>query len=105
MTYILGLNAYHADAAACLVKDGELIAAVGEAEVLVPTVTDRIDKDVIAASGKQLKLIASFGTGVDHIDLWFIHWPDPGVPLEEIVASWHDDEAAFATLRTPYLLY
>lgn len=48
---------------------GELIAAVGKAEVLVPTVTDRIDKDVIAASGKQLKLIASFGTGVDHIDL------------------------------------
>ena len=47
----------------------ELIAAVGQAEVLVPTVTDRIDKDVIAASGKQLKLIASFGTGVDHIDL------------------------------------
>jgi len=30
MTYILGLNAYHADAAACLVKDGELIAAVEE---------------------------------------------------------------------------
>ncbi|MBL8690877.1 MAG: D-glycerate dehydrogenase [Rhodospirillaceae bacterium] len=48
---------------------GELIAAVGKAEVLVPTVTDRIDKDVIAASGPQLKLIASFGTGVDHIDL------------------------------------
>ena len=30
MTFILGLNAYHADAAACLVKDGELIAAVEE---------------------------------------------------------------------------
>lgn len=30
MTYILGLNAYHADAAACLVKDGVLIAAVEE---------------------------------------------------------------------------
>jgi uncharacterized protein YbbC (DUF1343 family) len=30
---------------------------------------------------------------------------EAGVPLEEIVASWHDDEAAFATLRTPYLLY
>jgi Predicted carbamoyl transferase, NodU family len=28
MTYILGLNAYHADAAACLVKDGALVAAV-----------------------------------------------------------------------------
>jgi glyoxylate reductase len=35
----------------------------------VPTVTDRIDADVIAAAGDQLKLIASFGTGVDHIDL------------------------------------
>jgi carbamoyltransferase len=30
MTYVLGLNAYHADAAACLVKDGTLIAAVEE---------------------------------------------------------------------------
>lgn len=30
MTYILGLNAYHADAAACLVKDGALVAAVEE---------------------------------------------------------------------------
>ncbi len=30
MTYVLGLNAYHADAAACLVKDGELVAAVEE---------------------------------------------------------------------------
>ena len=30
MTYILGLNAYHADAAACLVKDGTLVAAVEE---------------------------------------------------------------------------
>ncbi|MBM3534707.1 MAG: D-glycerate dehydrogenase [Alphaproteobacteria bacterium] len=47
----------------------ELVAAVAKAEVLVPTVTDRIDKDVIAAAGPQLKLIASFGTGVDHVDL------------------------------------
>jgi glyoxylate reductase len=47
----------------------ELIAAVGRAEVLVPTVTDRIDAQVIEAAGTQLKLIASFGTGVDHIDL------------------------------------
>jgi glyoxylate reductase len=46
-----------------------LIAAVGEADVLVPTVTDRIDAEVLAASGPALKLIASFGTGVDHVDL------------------------------------
>ena len=47
----------------------ELKAAVADCNVLVPTVTDRIDADVIAAAGPQLKLIASFGTGVDHIDL------------------------------------
>jgi glyoxylate reductase len=47
----------------------ELMAAVGEAEVLVPTVTDRIDAEVLAASGPGLKLIASFGTGIDHVDL------------------------------------
>ena len=47
----------------------ELVAMVKEADVLVPTVTDRIDADLISAAGDQLKLIASFGTGVDHIDL------------------------------------
>ena len=47
----------------------KLIEAVQNAEVLVPTVTDKIDEEVINNSGEQLKLIASFGTGVDHIDL------------------------------------
>jgi glyoxylate reductase len=46
-----------------------LMAAVGEADILVPTVTDRIDRTLIEAAGPKLKLIASFGTGVDHIDL------------------------------------
>ena len=46
----------------------QLIEAVKTADVLVPTVTDRIDRAVIEAAGPQLKLIASFGTGVDHID-------------------------------------
>jgi glyoxylate reductase len=46
-----------------------LKAAVANAVVLVPTVTDRIDKAVIDAAGPNFKLIASFGTGVDHIDL------------------------------------
>jgi glyoxylate reductase len=46
-----------------------LQAAAAEADVLVPTVTDRIDAAVIAAAGPRLKLIANFGTGVDHIDL------------------------------------
>jgi glyoxylate reductase len=47
----------------------QLIDAVGAAEVLVPTVTDRIDAEIINAAGPQLKLIANFGTGYDHIDL------------------------------------
>ncbi|WP_119273066.1 2-hydroxyacid dehydrogenase [Taklimakanibacter deserti] len=47
----------------------ELIEAVQQAEVLVPTVTDRIDKAVIGQAGDQLKLIANFGTGVDNIDV------------------------------------
>ena len=35
----------------------------------MPTVTDRIDSRVLSQAGPRLKLIASFGTGVDHIDL------------------------------------
>ena len=50
-------------------SQGELIQAVQSADVVVPTVTDSIDRKVIAAAGPQLKLIASFGTGVDHVDL------------------------------------
>lgn len=47
----------------------ELMAAIGQAEVLVPTVTDRIDDEVLAAAGSAVRLIASFGTGIDHVDL------------------------------------
>jgi glyoxylate reductase len=50
-------------------SQADLVAAVKAADVLVPTVTDRIDKSVLAQVGERLKLIASFGTGVDHIDL------------------------------------
>jgi glyoxylate reductase len=47
----------------------QLVAAVQQADVLVPTVTDRIDSAVLAQAGPRLKLVASFGTGVDHIDV------------------------------------
>jgi glyoxylate reductase len=46
-----------------------LTEAVKTADVLVPTVTDRIDRALIAQAGPQLKLIANFGNGVDNIDL------------------------------------
>lgn len=47
----------------------QLAAAIQDADVLVPTVTDEIDADLIEAAGDRLKLIANFGNGVDHIDL------------------------------------
>jgi glyoxylate reductase len=47
----------------------ELVAAVKEADVLVPTITDRIDAPLIAQAGPNLKLIANFGNGVEHIDV------------------------------------
>src|SRR5579871_3527965 len=46
-----------------------LADAVGRADVLVPTITDRIDAAVIAMAGERLKMIANFGAGVDHIDV------------------------------------
>ena len=47
----------------------ELVEAAKTADVLVPTVTDRIDASVIGQAGEKLKLIANFGTGVDNIDV------------------------------------
>jgi glyoxylate reductase len=47
----------------------ELASVAKTAEVMVPTVTDIIDAKLIAQAGPQLKLIANYGTGVDHIDL------------------------------------
>lgn len=47
----------------------ELKAAFATADAIVPTVTDTIDADVIAAAGPKLKLLANFGVGVNHIDI------------------------------------
>src|SRR5262249_35819460 len=52
-----------------IMSQEELVAAVQRAEVLVPTVTDRIDSKVISRAGDQLRLIAQFGAGVDNIDV------------------------------------
>src|SRR6201991_4792485 len=50
-------------------SQAELAEAVKVADVLVPTVTDRIDKAVLGQTGEQLRLIANFGNGVDNIDV------------------------------------
>jgi glyoxylate reductase len=49
----------------------ELADAARRCDVLVGTVTDHIDAAVFAAAAEtgQLKLLANFGVGVDHIDL------------------------------------
>ncbi|WP_426037834.1 2-hydroxyacid dehydrogenase [Brevundimonas sp. DC300-4] len=46
-----------------------LEAAVQRADILVPTITDEIDAALINGAGAQLKMIANFGAGVDHIDI------------------------------------
>jgi len=50
-------------------SQAELVDAVKTADVLVPTITDRIDSAVLSQAGENLKLIANFGNGVDHIDV------------------------------------
>ena len=47
----------------------QLAVAMAECDVLVPTVTDQIDAELIAGAGERLRLIATFGAGVNHIDL------------------------------------
>jgi glyoxylate reductase len=47
----------------------QLASAMADTDVFVPTVTDEIDAALIEGAGARLKLIANFGTGVDHIDL------------------------------------
>lgn len=52
---------------------GQLIKAVADCDILVPTVTDRIDADIIDAAGPKLRLIANFGAGTEHIDVAAAH--------------------------------
>jgi glyoxylate reductase len=47
----------------------ELVQAARGADVLVPTLSDKIDAGLIGQSGDRLKLIANYGAGVDHIDV------------------------------------
>ncbi len=46
-----------------------LAAAMREADVLVPTITDTIDAGLLGQAGDRLKLVANYGAGVDHIDV------------------------------------
>jgi glyoxylate reductase len=50
-------------------SQAQLAEAIKTADVLVPTVTDRIDATVLKEAGSNFKLIANFGNGVDNIDV------------------------------------
>jgi glyoxylate reductase len=70
-----------------------LCEAIADAEVLVPTVTDRIDAEIIARAGGGLRLIANFGNGVDNIDVAAAH--RRGITVTNTPGVLTDDTADF----------
>ncbi len=66
MAELFDLTINEADAP--LTRD-QLVSAMRNTDVLVPTVTDRIDATMIEDCGDRLGLIANFGAGIEHIDL------------------------------------
>ncbi|MET0281968.1 MAG: D-glycerate dehydrogenase [Steroidobacteraceae bacterium] len=47
----------------------QLRAAIGEYDALCPTVTDRIDAEVLSVPAPRVRLIGNFGVGYNHIDV------------------------------------
>src|SRR5690606_41437881 len=72
-------------------RQSELIEAVKTAQVLVPIVTDRIDRTVLSQAGPELKLIAKFGTGVDNIE--YENARDRGIIVTNSIGGIAEDTA------------
>jgi glyoxylate reductase len=68
-----------------------LAAAMNRADVLAPTITDRIDAALIARAAPKLKLIANFGVGIDHIDVPAAH--DRGIVVTNTPGVLTEDSA------------
>ena len=97
MTYILGINAYHGDSSACLLRDGQLIAAAEEERF-------RRIKHWAGFPSEAIKYcLRQAGVGLDAIEhvavnqdrranLWrkaryaLVHWPDPALVVERLRA-------------------
>ncbi|MCB2082984.1 MAG: D-glycerate dehydrogenase [Sphingomonadaceae bacterium] len=69
----------------------QLAQAMRDCDVLVPTVTDRIDRELIEQASERLGLIASFGAGTDHIDLKAAR--DRGIIVTNTPGVFTDDTA------------
>lgn len=74
-----------------VMSKAELTAALQDADVLVPSITDRIDAEVIKSAGERLKLIANFGAGTDHIDVDAAR--DAGIEVSNTPGVMTDDTA------------
>jgi glyoxylate reductase len=71
-----------------------LAAALGDADVLVSAITDKLDGAMLDHAGPRLKLIANFGVGVDHIDLEAAH--SRGIAVSNTPGVLTDDTADIA---------
>ncbi len=69
----------------------QLVDAMQNCDVLVPTVTDLINADMIAEAGNRLKLLANFGNGVDNIDVPAAH--EHGISVTNTPDVLSDDTA------------
>lgn len=72
----------------------ELAQAISDCDVFVPTVTDRIDADVLSHASSRLRLIANFGAGTDHIDVADAH--AKGIPVSNTPGVLTEDTADLA---------
>ena len=50
-------------------SQNELLSAISRADILVPSLGDKVDKSILLEASKKLKLIANYGAGIDHIDI------------------------------------
>lgn len=72
----------------------ELVSAMTTADVLVPTLNDRIDAEMLAAAKGKLRLIANYGAGYDHIDIKAAH--ENGILISNSPANRAGDTADMA---------
>ena len=72
----------------------ELAHAIANCDVFVPTVTDRIDAEVLFHASDNLRLIANFGAGTNHIDVAVAH--AKGIPVSNTPGVLTEDTADLA---------